>query len=524
MSQQVLKYFLSFLLSLFCIGLAAQDISVTEFRLAENDLTANGRDAVLDQNGDKCALIRIQTTQKGFQFGVGSSGITKVDDHHVGEIWLWVPYGIRHISIHHQQLGSLPNYDFPISIQKARTYIMKITHDQVFVTNYDDTKKQKLHIKIVPQNSSLILNGMSVQLDDKGEASLDMAYGQFAYKVESKGYYPKEGIVVVNDTSKELRISDLNLIMGKVSVHPNPITAEVLIDGHAAIRSALEPIELRIGEHLVTVKSKGYRTENRVVKVTENTTTDVSVSLSQVADYTFTSSPRDAIIYVNKERLGTAPCIKELTTGTYTVKATKPGYKDYNKTLQLNSSNPNVQVLLSKIYNYKNEIYVEGNFKSGGFTSLGVSVGGFFHNVNIEASYMSSSDKSEKIFWNSDKQLPKTCEYSPSTNLSFRLGYGIPIATRFRLTPQIGVNFTKLKENKLSTENDAIADGAYVMSGAISARFSAAIINHLAISVVPEYSFAMNKSKGYETLSSVSPKIKKWGEGLNIKLGITVFF
>ena len=46
----------------------AQDISVTEFYLDEKDLTANGRHAVEDQNGDKCALIRVQTTQKGFSF------------------------------------------------------------------------------------------------------------------------------------------------------------------------------------------------------------------------------------------------------------------------------------------------------------------------------------------------------------------------------------------------------------------------------------------------------------------------
>lgn len=102
------KYILSLLFLLFIsVRSSAQDISVTEFYLDEKDLTANGRHAVEDQNGDKCALIRVQTTQKGFSFDVGSAGITKVEDDHVGEVWLWVPFGIRHISIRHQQLGSL---------------------------------------------------------------------------------------------------------------------------------------------------------------------------------------------------------------------------------------------------------------------------------------------------------------------------------------------------------------------------------------------------------------------------------
>jgi hypothetical protein len=32
------------------------------------------------------------------------------------------------------------------------------------------------------------------------------------------------------------------------------------------------------------------------------------------------------------------------------------------------------------------------------------------------------------------------------------------------------------------------------------------------------------KSEGYTALSGVSPKIKKWSDGFNVKLGITAFF
>ena len=34
----------------------------------------------------------------------------------------------------------------------------------------------------------------------------------------------------------------------------------------------------------------------------------------------------------------------------------------------------------------------------------------------------------------------------------------------------------------------------------------------------------MTKSKGYEALSEASSKIKGWGEGFNVKLGIATFF
>lgn len=501
----------------------AQDISVTEFYLDEKDLTANRHD-VKDQNGDKCALIRVQTTQKGFSFDVGSAGITKVEDDHVGEIWLWVPFGIKHISIRHQQLGSLPNYDFPIAIRKARTYIMKITHDKVFTTNYDDTKKQNLTIKITPANASLSLNGMSVELNAKGEATREMAHGQFTYKVEAKGYYPKEGQVVVNEKEHSLIINALNPIKGKLSVHVNPYSAEVSVDGRSIGRSTLEPVELQIGQHEVKVSSNGYRTESRTVTIKENQTTDINVSLSQVANYKFTATPYGANIYVNKEHIGTAPCSKELTTGTYTIKATKAGYKDYVKSMQLSSSNPNVNIVLSKIYNYKNEFYIEGNVRAGSLFAVGATVGGYVSNVNIEVSYLSGFGKSETIYWCGNNTEPIASYYAPAMTVSGKAGYGFPISTRFRLTPQIGINFLKLNEKMESGATVTPADGAYATSGLVSLRFSAAIVDKLAVSLSPEYSFGLTKSDGYTALAEVSPKIKKWSEGFNVKFGLTIVF
>ena len=72
---------------MLAVHLEAQNISVTRFYLAENDLTANSRKTeVFDQNGDRCALIRVQTTMNGFHFDVGSAGVQKVDESHVGEV------------------------------------------------------------------------------------------------------------------------------------------------------------------------------------------------------------------------------------------------------------------------------------------------------------------------------------------------------------------------------------------------------------------------------------------------------
>lgn len=513
-----------FFLIAFLQTARAQDISVTNFYYQQSDQTANEeKSLVRDQNGNKCALIRVQTTQKGFVFDVGSLGIAKTEDNHVGEIWLWVPEGVRHISIRHQQLGSLPNYDFPIKVEKARTYIMEITHGQVFVNNYDDSKKQTLSIKVTPFNAKLFLNGMSVELDSRGEATREMAHGQFTYKIEAPGYYPKEGQVTVNDNEHSLVVNDLKPIMGKLSVHVDPYNAAVSVDDKSIGQSTLEPVELQIGSHEVTVALAGYRTEKRTVEVKENETADVAVTLVQQANFNFVTKPSGATVYVNGESIGSSPCTKALVTGTYSIKATKNGYKDFVKTMKLDSSNPQVNMSLKKTYVKPNEFYIGGDFQAGSMLGVSATLGAFIHNINVEASYAYGLN-APTGYWNSISAEPVEAVYTPAMNVGVKVGYGIVMGTRMRLTPQIGIGFHKISESLNDESYHKFADGSNVTSGMVGLRFSMAVANHLSVNLTPEYSFAMNKSKGFEALSLASSQIKGIGEGFNVKLGIAAFF
>ena len=68
----------------------ADGISVLGFRLLETDLTANTRGTEKrDQNGDKAALIKIVTPERGFLFNGGSLGIVGTEEK-AAEIWLYV--------------------------------------------------------------------------------------------------------------------------------------------------------------------------------------------------------------------------------------------------------------------------------------------------------------------------------------------------------------------------------------------------------------------------------------------------
>ena len=91
---------ISFLM-LIGLGAHAQTMAVESFELAQTDLTANTPGTmVYDQNGNLCALIKMESTLEGFTFNVGSLGVTAVK-RVGGEIWIYVPFGVKRISISH---------------------------------------------------------------------------------------------------------------------------------------------------------------------------------------------------------------------------------------------------------------------------------------------------------------------------------------------------------------------------------------------------------------------------------------
>ena len=116
----------------FCVSaIGAQNISVSSFKLLDSDLTANTTGTMeRDQNGEVAALIKVVTSEQGFAFDGGMVGVTKTKQM-TGEIWVYVPHGIKKISIMHDKLGVLRDYYFPIAIEKARTYELVLTTGKV---------------------------------------------------------------------------------------------------------------------------------------------------------------------------------------------------------------------------------------------------------------------------------------------------------------------------------------------------------------------------------------------------------
>lgn len=142
---------LTIFLSLTVSSIYPQDISVKSFRKLQNDMDARVTAPVLDQNGDVCAIIKVVTTQSGFSFDCGLVGIVKKVQK-PSEIWVYVPFGTKRISISHPQIGILRDYYFQEPLEKATVY------ELVLVTKIiADNPSQKLNISLSDLGIEMIL-------------------------------------------------------------------------------------------------------------------------------------------------------------------------------------------------------------------------------------------------------------------------------------------------------------------------------------------------------------------------------
>ena len=191
----------------------ADGISVISFKLLDTDLTANTRGTQkLDQNGEKAALIKIVTPERGFLFNGGSLGIVGTEEK-AGEIWLYVPPRAQKLTITHEVFGVLRDYFYPVSVQGGRTYEMLL---DIGTGRY------------VTITSSQAKSDVTVDGEYLGKSPIYnryMNYGRHAIVTQNGIYEGQDTIVVSFNDSKDTKM--VNVEMKDMSSHFGEVTVNV---------------------------------------------------------------------------------------------------------------------------------------------------------------------------------------------------------------------------------------------------------------------------------------------------------
>ena len=320
-----------FLLLLCVLTLHAQSLAVQGFRLDESDLTANTPGTiVMDQNGQKCALIKVETTQQGFSFDAGSLGVVKTEQK-VGEIWVYVPEGVKRLTISHQQLGVLRDYDLGQMLRRAKTYILKLTSGEVQTIVKQSRTSQYVVFQMTPPNAVVMLDNEMLSTVD-GVATKMMKFGTYDYRVQAPDYLPEVGKVTVNDPRNKHVVN--------IKLKPNFSQVTLTVDNNAEIwvngqkkGEGSWTGNLGAGTYEFETRKAGHRpaTTSRDIAVTSTPQTiRLNAPTPIYGEADINSQPAMADIYIDGKKYGQTPqLVDQLLIGQHQIRLSRQGFADY---------------------------------------------------------------------------------------------------------------------------------------------------------------------------------------------------
>ena len=327
---------------------AQSGISVKSFMELSQDLDARVNFPVTDQNGQKCALVKVVTTESNFSFDNGQLGVTEViHKPELSEWWVYLPVKTMKLKIMHPQLGHLKDseggyYYFPSPLKEATCYYMELTTAKVTVVVEEERK----------QTGFLILNsqpeGADVYLTEDGVENYagqtpfqkKLTYGSYDYRLKKSLYHDEVGVAVVDNTRVEQKIV-LRPAFGSLRITSTPSGAKVSLQND--LHSYTTPCtidHIPSGQHQVSIVAPRYASFSRVVDIIDGQQTELDATLdARFATVTINSLP-GATIKVNGQEKGRGSYSEEFAEGIYDIEVSLKSHRSVTRQIEVVAKQP----------------------------------------------------------------------------------------------------------------------------------------------------------------------------------------
>lgn len=477
-----------------------------------------------------------EVTAADYQTSMGRIKLTTSEETHVENVILTPNFGYlvlndpdnaggAQVFVDGKEVGTVPYSRKDRWNEGVHTLLLKKENYKPYTATFTITKGETTtlapHLESNAAETTLTVEGgADIYIDNKrvgaGRWAGMLKAGSHVVECRKQNHRPTtRPIEVQPDQESTIELEPPTPITGALAVISRPNGAQITIDGKAAGITPRNIGDLLIGQHKVEVSMPGRKTVSRTVTIEEGKQETVNIELASIADVSFTGNPTGSRVTIDGQEAGNTPFTKEMGSGTYHVKATKSGYKTYDKRIYIDVSKPSVHLKLKEQLMKRNAFYMEAVAQFGNFNGFGGTMGFFAGNINVEGSCLMGFGK-EDIFWCAsgavEEQLkPQAETLKAKMSAGGRMGYGFIIGTRFRMTPQLGVNCIRVKGD----ETDV-----HALSGTAGLRLEFALMKRLALSVTPEYAIKLSESDGYKTISTVSNTLKNWVEGFSCKVGL----
>ena len=329
------KFLIYISLMLLCPALSSgQVFSVKDFFLAETDLTANTPGTIVkDQNGAVCALIKVETTLDDYSFDVGSLGVTKTL-RQGGEIWVYVPFGVRRMTISHPDMGIIRDFVFPINIERGRTYILKL-NASMGNRVYDSSRKQKMRLEVSPADAQVEINGMSIPANSNGIYDQEYSFGIYDVIVSHPRYHT---------TRKQIEVNDLNSAhRARISLKPKfgwfvlsgSGDEKLYIDDEYRTYSPDSRIELSSGTYRIRIDKPLHKSFSTTVQIKDSLLVALDPEFEPVYRDLLFEVADNAEIWIGGRKMADGSYRSKLEYGVYQIQTRKDNHRLAQMTLEV---------------------------------------------------------------------------------------------------------------------------------------------------------------------------------------------
>ncbi len=356
--------------------------------------------------------------------------------------------------------------------------------------------------------------GVDIYIDNEkvGTGSWHGILNAGTYSVECRKEKHKsvsENIVVTDSCDQTITLKSPIPIVGTLMMISTPLGANITIDGEEHGVTPLTIENLLIGEHTIIVSKDDFKSDTCIVDITENNMLEKTVALKSITHVTIATKQKKAELYINDEYVGSTPYTAEMLPGEYNLCIVKEGFRNFERSILLDGTEFNVRYKLKRQYKQKYGVYLDASAQFFNMLGVGVNLGFYSNNFNMEAFGTYCLDKSP-IYVNYADGSESHEEIPMLIHAGGKLGYGVILGRRFRITPQVGAGVAIIQSEKL------LASAITVLG---SIRFECAIFKNLGISLTPEYTYAVKKGEVYDKLSHVM----RGCEGFGLRVGLYLY-
>ena len=232
---------------------------------------------------------------------------------------------------------------------------------------------------------------------------------------------------------------------------------------------------------------------------------------------------------VMKQTNGAGEVCVYVPRGTEKITIRHPEYgmiRDYKLPVTISSgSEYRASIMMTRQLEKPHYVYVGAGYNVTTLAGPSLALGFDYNRHNVELGFIYGTQKTDDIYlYTSGSSVAAAYNYK-AMRVSLRYGYDFHLTDFVLLTPQAGVAYNHMKGTEIENyASEDIMNKMNTMSGLLAVRLTTVLNNHFRIQITPEFDFGIYEDDNFKSVKGIDNQLKSWTTGLNLNVGLQVFF